>query len=634
MKNSSQRNNLGALNSVVSRAVSGFKPPEDLTVSQWADNKRRISPESAAEPGPWRTSRTPYLKEPMDAFVDPKVRNIVLVSASQTGKSEFELNCIGYCVDQDPGSILYIHPTLGDARKFSKLRVAPMIRDCKTLSSKVSEEKSRSSANTVLQKSFPGGMLTICGSESASALASTPVRYIFGDERDRWAASAGKEGDPWELAKARQTTFYNAKSVEVSTPTVKNASNIEDAYNEGTRERWCFQCPSCGEWHDIVFKSIKFEYSVTGEGKKKRFKLKQILWECPGCGCLETEAVMKKQPAQWIAENPDAYLDGMRSFWLNAFCSPWVSWSGIILQFLNAQGDPKKLQVVFNTKLGELWEERGELDDEDTMLRRREEYKAELPDGVLVLTCGVDTQDNRLEYEVVGHGHFGTTWGIYKGIIMGRPDTDEVWQRLDDVVDHVYRFENGMGLKISTAFVDSGGHFTQEVYANCRKREGKKVFAIRGVSRQNEPFTAPPRKTKIVIDGKYVGTCWRFDIGVDDGKQLIMDSLKVQDPDKPGYCHFPKGGRGYDHAYFTGLLSERLTYKKGLKNPWVWEKIPGHERNEPLDLRNYALAAFKALNPDLDAIERRMKKPPAAPVAKPQWKAPARSAADRLYGEW
>jgi phage terminase large subunit GpA-like protein len=171
----------------------------------------------------------------------------------------------------------------------------------------------------------------------------------------------------------------------------------------------------------MFFKNLQVEYAVTGEGKKKRFRIKSVLWECPGCGCLETEAVMKKQPARWIAENPEAYHDGKRSFWLNAFSSPWVSWAKIILQFLYAQEDPKKLQVVFNTLLGELWEERGDLDDEDTMLSRREEYRAELPDGVLVLTCGVDTQDNRLEYEILGHGHFGTTWGIRKGFIIGCP---------------------------------------------------------------------------------------------------------------------------------------------------------------------------------------------------------------------
>ena len=187
------------INAAISGALKNFRPPESLTVDEWADRHRRLSPESSAEAGPWRTKRTPYLEEPMKAFTDPKVRKIVMVAASQVGKSELELNIIGYIIDQDPGSILYVHPTIEDARKFSRLRVAPMIRDSKRLKAKVHDVKAKDSGNTILQKSFPGGMLTLTGSNSASALASTPARYIIGDERDRWATSAGTEGDPWAL---------------------------------------------------------------------------------------------------------------------------------------------------------------------------------------------------------------------------------------------------------------------------------------------------------------------------------------------------------------------------------------------------------------------------------------------------
>lgn len=634
MSSMKRPNDIDRLNGAIARAMSSFKPPEDLTVSEWSDKYRRLSPESSAEPGPWRTYRTPYLKEPMDAFTDPKVRSIAMVAASQVGKSELELNIIGYIIDQDPSSILYIHPDLDNAKKFSKLRVAPMIRDSRKIRSKVADVKSRDSGNTILQKSFPGGMLTMCGSNSAAALASTPVRYVIGDERDRWAGSAGTEGDPWELAKARQTTFYNAKSVEVSTPTIKNASAIEKSFNKGTRERWCVKCPECGEYHNIVFSDIRFEKEVTVIKNKKDYRVTFICWVCPSCACCQDERTMKKQPAKWIAENPTAYEKGNRSFWLNAFASPWASWESIIMAFLEAGNDPAKLQVVYNTKFGELWEDRGEMDDEDTMMSRRETYEAELPDGVLCLTCGVDTQDNRLEYEVVGHGHFGESWGIQKGIIMGRPDSAEVWQRLDDAVDHVYRFKNGTGLKISTTFVDSGGHYTQDVYLACRERANKKVFAIKGKGGDGIPYTAPPKQAKIVIDGRYLGQCWLYSLGVDSGKQLVMDSLKVKEPGAK-YCHFPKGERGYDMAYFTGLISERLVYKQGRQNPWVWEKIPGHERNEALDCRNYALAAFKATNPDLDALERRLKGVSGKPQApNPPAKKKQRNAAERLYEEW
>jgi hypothetical protein len=240
------------LNTAIAGAVKRFAPPESLTVDEWADKHRRLSPESSAEAGPWRTKRTPYLEEPMRAFTDPKVHKIVMVAASQVGKSELELNIIGYIIDQDPGSILYVHPTIDDARKFSRLRVAPMIRDSKPLKAKVHDVKAKDSGNTILQKSFPGGMLTLTGSNSASALASTPARYIIGDERDRWATSAGTEGDPWALAEARQATFYNAKAVEVSTPTIKGNSNIETSFYQGTEGAWCTAARVRGVQRDRV----------------------------------------------------------------------------------------------------------------------------------------------------------------------------------------------------------------------------------------------------------------------------------------------------------------------------------------------------------------------------------------------
>lgn len=598
---------LKLLNGAISKSIGALKPPEDLTVSQWAEQRRRLSSESSAEPGPWRNSRTPYLREVMDSFNDPKVRRIVMVAASQVGKSEAINNIIGYIIDQDPGSILFIQPTTIDAKEYSKLRIAPMIRDCSVLKAKVADSKSRDSNNTILQKAYPGGILTMCGSTEAHALASKPIRYILGDERDRWAASAGNEGDPWGLAMARQTTFYNAKAVEVSTPTVKGASAIETSYAEGTMERWCTRCPHCGQYHEIKFADIRYESEEKIVAKKKTYKVLSVLYRCPSCGESSTEHEIKKAPAKWIADNPSAYENGVRSFWLNAFVSQWATWTSIILKYLNAIGNTKRLQVVYNTSFGELWEDRGDLQDEDSLLARREIYPAELPEGVLCLTCGLDTQDDRMEYEVVGHGHFGETWGIEKGVVLGRPDDPAVWRTLDEkVFDRVFKFEDGIGLRVSISFCDEGGHFTQTIREQSHKRLRKKVYAIRGRGGPDIPYTSPPKKQKIIVGGRQVGRCWQYTIGVDAGKQIIMDNLAVQTAGSK-YCHFPKSD-DYGTTYFAGLLSEHLVYKAEKKQPWVWDKIPGHERNEALDCRNYALAAFKALAPNLDNLDNRLKK--------------------------
>lgn len=733
-------------------ALLALTPPADLTVSEWAEQNRYLSQETAAEPGLWRTSRTPYLREIMDAFTNPRVRHIVFVAASQVGKalaldtpipvpggwscmgdlqvgdevfdergeivrvtfstevmydhpcytvrfsdgaeivadadhqwyvedwngengrvvttremaagmrrseffvpevrkfnrprrcvtlitshesvpvkciqvsgeshlylagremipthnSEAENNIIGYIIDQDPGSILFIHPTLDDAKDFSKLRIEPMIRDCPVLKEKVAAKKSRDSANTIRQKSYPGGVITLTGSTEAHALASKPIRYIIGDEMDRWAESAGREGDPWELAMARQTTFYNAKAVEVSTPTIKGHSRIAAAYSTGTQERWCSQCPQCGQYREIKWANIRFEYDEHETDGGKVYTVRDIHYVCPACGGICDEADMKKADARWEMGNPNAMANGTRSFWLNAFCSPWASWESIILKFLQAKGDSKKLQVTYNTAFGELWEDRGDLQDEGDLMLRREDYgkdeagnPVELPEGVLALTCGVDTQDDRLEYEIVGHGMFGETWGIKKGVIFGRPDDEKVWRDLDNVLDHLYTFKDGLGLKVLSTFIDEGGHFTAEVRQQCKARQSRHVFPIKGIAGSGRPFTSNPKQMKITINKRVIGTCWTYQIGVDSGKSIIMDNLRVQSAGAK-YCHFPKRS-DYDAKYFASLLSERLVYHEKARQPWQWEKIPGHERNEALDCRNYALAAFAVLPTDLEKTER------------------------------
>ena len=623
----------------ISRGLAGMQPPENLTVTEWAECKRYLSTEASAEPGLWRTNRTPYLRAIMDAFTDPKIRHIVFVAASQVGKTEVLNNIIGYIIDQNPGSILFVHPTTIDAREFSKLRIAPMIRDSPAVRRKVAAPKSRDSGNTLLQKSYPGGILTLCGSNEAHALASKPIRYVFGDERDRWAQSAGTEGDPWELAMARQTTFYNAKAVEVSTPTIRGSSNIAKSFAKGTMERWKSQCPHCGEYHEIQWKDIRYEAEETVVNHERTYTVHDVFWICPGCGCVSDEATMKKQPAKWVADNPAAYANGVRSFWLNAFVSPWASWESICLKYQNALGDTGKMQVVYNTCFGQLWEDRGDTQDPDTLLGRREVYEAELPEGVLVLTAGVDTQDDRMEYEIVGHGHFGETWGIEKGVIMGRPDDPATWDSLDMMVfDRVLRFKDGLGLKVSMSFVDEGGHFTGEVRLFCRQRIKKKVFCVKGFSGPDRPFTSPPKKQKIIINNRYLGTVWQYQLGVDSGKQIIMDNLKVQAPG-PKYCHFPLR-EDYGAMYFNGLLSEHLVPEGKTRQRWVWAKIQGHERNEPLDCRDYALAAFKVLPVDLDALDRRLKivrgKRPdteAAPKVTPKRRGTVKPK-DSEYDEW
>lgn len=612
-----RKQELDNINRTIKRSVANFNPPEQITVQQWSDKYRILSPENSSEPGRWRTKRTPYMKEPMKAFTDPKIRRIVIAASSQVGKTELEMNMMGYAIDIDPGPIMWVMPTQDTAEDFSKRRIAPMIRDTKRLKMKMDPAKGRNKDNTVLKKRYPGGMLTITGSNSPANLASTPSRYVFGDEIDRWTTDAGGEGDPWALLEARTVTFYNHKMIQVSTPTVKGHSAIESAFALGTQEYWSVECPHCHEYNFVDFDDIDYKYEANENGSKKQFKVTKVQYVCPICACISSETEMKKSSHKWIAKNPEAYKNEIRSFWINAFSSPWMPWSKIVLRFLEADGDPKKMQPVFNTLLGRLWEDRGGLLTDKQMLDRREEYKAELPEGVLCLTCGVDTQDNRLEYEVVGYGFFEESWGIEKGILMGIPDVDDkpeiesVWTRLDGILDKEWRFADGKKLKISVTFVDSGGHYAQDVYEQCNKRLDKRVFAIKGRGNENIPYTGPPKRVDIIKpddtgEKQVIGKAWLYSIGVDAGKARIMSAIKVQEPGAR-YCHFPlQEEKGYDLNFFNGLMSEKMVYSNG---KWKWEKLTGHKRNEALDCRNYANAAFRALKPNLDSIFQKLKNP-------------------------
>lgn len=584
-----------------------FRPPRMLTVSQWADENRVLVSESSAEPGRWRTDRAPYQREIMDAFTDPKIYEIVIMASAQVGKSEMELNMLGRAMDVDPGPMLYVQPTKEVAEDYSKRRIAPMLSACPSLRERVYKAKGRDSNNTISMKMFPGGSLAIIGANSPSDLASKPIRYLFFDEIDRFPLSAGSEGDPIELAERRTETFrHNRKIVKCSTPTIKKTSKIERAYMAGTQEEWRTECPHCKSFSFIQFDDVKFDKEAfKDENGETNWNVWNARWKCPVCQREIPEVEAKRLPAKWEERNPKAKQNGVRSFRLNAFMSPWSDWGAICLSFLKAKDDPQLLQVFHNTMLGESWEMRESNGDPQRLYERREHYNAEVPAGVLVLTMGVDTQDNRLEYEVVGWDREEQSWGISRGIIPGRADAPGVWEELDSLLDREWKLSNGMTMRILATFMDSGGHFTEEVYRECARRGQRRVWAIKGEGGEGKPYVRLMKKNE---DGAV-----RFLIAVDNGKENILYNTTVTEPGKR-YMHFPMEPRaGYDLEYFRGLLSEKqIVKRKAGQNVLSWEKI--YERNEPLDCRNYARACYRYFNWNFDKAEKMLRGEDMEPV--------------------
>lgn len=576
-----------------------FRPPRRRTVSQWADENRILVSDSSSEAGRWRTDRAPYQREIMDAFTDPKIYEIDVMASAQVGKSEIQLNMIGEAVDEDPGPMMYVQPTKEMAEDYSKRRIAPMISACPTLREKFYAAKGKDSNNTISMKLFPGGSLAIIGANSPTDLASKPIRYLLCDEIDRFPDSAGTEGDPIALAERRTETFrHNRKIVKCSTPTIKGKSKIEKAFMKGTQEEWRTECPHCRSFSFIRFDDIRFDREeFRDEDGKKDWIVTNARWRCPVCQREIPEAEAKRLPAKWFARNPKALANGIRSFRLSAFMSPWSDWRDIALSFLHAKDDPQLLQVFHNTMLGESWELRESSSEPQQLYGRREHYNAQVPTGVLVMTMGVDTQDNRLEYEIVGWDRDEQSWGIQRGIIPGRPDAPGAWEEIDNLLEQEWEMANGMTLRISATFVDSGGHFTLDVYRQCARREMRRVFAIKGEPGEGKAYVRLMKKEKDAPKGT------RFMIAVDSGKEAILYGAGVEEPGAR-FMHFPVGDdRGYDLEFFRGLLSEKqmLVRRRG-QNVITWEKI--HERNEPLDCRNYARAAYKFFHWDFTKVEK------------------------------
>jgi phage terminase large subunit GpA-like protein len=505
------------------------------------------------------------------------------------GRTEVLLNIIGYFIDYDPAPMMLVQPTLELAQAFSKDRLAPMLRDTPALQNKVHDSKSRDSGNTMLHKTFPGGHITMAGANSPASLASRPIRVVLCDEVDRYPVSAGTEGDPVSLVTKRTTTFWNRKRVLVSTPTIKGASRIEAAYNESTMEQWHLPCPSCGDYQPLTWRQIRFEDATH---------------VCRHCGALHSEIEWKSGIGKWVAQHPGRKV---RGFHLNELASPWKRWSTIIEEFKEAKrGGPEMLKVWVNTSLGETWEEEGEGVEKDVLLKRREHYSAEVPDDVLVLTAAVDVQDNRLEYEVLGWGVGKESWAIKYGVIMGDPGKDFVWRQLDAlVVNKAFVRADKHQMQVMTTCIDSGGHFTDEVYRYCKAREFKRVWAIKGQGGSGISFINHPTK-------RNKAGVWLFSIGVDVGKDTVASRLTVHDPGSAGYCHFPiNPDRGYDEAYFEGLTSEhRVTHYTRGQPTISWKKRTSSARNEPFDLRVYNTAALEILNPPMDELKKLRERPP------------------------
>lgn len=564
--------------------AGGLRRPPRVTVSEWADQNRILTQTESAEPGPWRTSRVPYMREIMDSLsAHSLVQRVVFIKSTQVAGTEAILNWIGSVIDRFPAPMLAVMPTIDVGQMWSKTRLTNMISECKALSSKIAPSRSRDSGNTTLLKEFPGGMLRIGGANSAVSLRSMPIKYLSLDEVDGYPDDIDGEGDPVGLAEERTNNFARRKVFLVSTPTIKGASRIEDEYEKSDRRRYFVPCPDCHGKQHLKWSNVRWNKELT-----------RAWYICEHCG-VEIEEHHKTwmlENGEWIAEYPDRLV---RGYHLNTLYSPLGlgrTWLERARQWIDCQSDHIRLKRFVNTALGETWEDRSSQLKADELKERAEPFRLRtIPIGCLLLTAGVDTQDDRLEVQILGWGRNESCWVLDRVVLPGSPATSAPWEALDKLLLKPIHNQFGIPMRIEATAIDTGGHHTHEVYHFCRTRISRRVMAIKGVSTPNRAILGRPTLQDVEFDGKTIKDGVQlWPIGTDTAKSTLTGRL-LADAELPitqRRIHF---SQQLDLDYYEQLTAEAFDPER---NRWVPRR---GRRNEALDTWVYGYAA--AMHPDL-----------------------------------
>lgn len=567
------------------READGFiEPPKAMTVDQFADENIVIA-EGNASPGPFRTDRTEYMREPMREITNPDVRNIVLCWASQLGKTQMDLNALAYYVAHEPSNIVFMQPTKDDIDKFNETKLEPAIEANPLLNSRFAKKRSIEGKNTKYLKTYPGGAFVAAWSNSTSSARGISAPIVITDEGDEYPMTT--QGHPANLLWKRATTFGSrAIHLDTCTPTTEKGYIWQKLLSSDFREYWV-QCPHCGEWITFQFPYLKFDRTETGSVTGTPY------YACNSNGCVITDSdkIKMVKNGRWIAKNP---FNGVAGFHLNALYSPFVTFESMALDYVAGKKSGDTVSF-YNTGLAlPVIEKVGEETDWKRLFDRREDYLTNtIPPSVLFLTAAVDIQKDRLELEIKGWNENQECFAIDYRVIPGSPvDRDDpCWAQLDELLDETWPHMGfDVEMQIRMIAIDAG-YLTDEACAWGKKhRRTRRVMVLRGRDRL-ERILNKPSEEEWSKNGKKLKRgvkIWR--VGTNKAKTDLFNKLDLESPvdgkSYPfGYMHFPKE---YDDNYFKGLTAEVL--KENKRGGTKWEKI--RDRNEPIDLSCYNRAAF------------------------------------------
>jgi phage terminase large subunit GpA-like protein len=583
----------------------GLTPDPMLTLSEWADRHRVLSGKSSSEPGRWRTSRTPYLREIMDCLSPTSpVERIVFMAGGQLGKTECGNNWIGYVIHHAPGPMMAVSPTVEMARRNSKQRIDPLIEESPTLRELIAPARSRDSGNTILAKEFRGGVLVMTGANSAVGLRSMPVRYLFLDEVDGYPLDVDGEGDAISLAEARTRTFARRKIFIVSTPTIAGASAIEREYEASDQRRYFVPCPHCGHRQWLRFEQLRWD----------RGQPETAAYVCESCdtAIAEHHKTAMLAAGEWraLAESSGRTA----GFHLSSLYSPigWRAWRDIAAAWEAAvskeTGSAAAIKTFKNTELGETWVEEGEAPDWQRLLERREDYRiGTVPTGGLLLVGGADVQKDRIEASIWAFGRGKAAWLVEHRVLMGDTAREAVWRQLAILLAETWTHDSGARMPLARFALDTG-FATQEAYAFVRTARDPRVMAVKGVAR-GAALIGTPTAVDMSQGGKRLrrgikvfavaGGIAKLEFynNLRKGADVGEDGITTRHP--AGFVHLPK----VDAEFVQQLCAEQLVTRRDRNGFPVREWQKTRERNEALDCYVYARAAASAAG--LDRFEER-----------------------------
>lgn len=627
--------------------AKAFAPRKTLTVSEWADNERRLSKKGSAEPGPWRTDRNPPLREPMDCLsARSTVHDVVLCFPIQFGKTEVAVNALGYIMDHSQGPVMVCLPGEVSQGKWINQKLNPMIEETPAVQKTLITSNSRNSANTKDFKDFIGGQLYIEHAGSPARLKSTTVKYLIVDELTEFAGNLNTGDDPLMMLEDRTSAFpATYKRLYISSPGIKGVCRTDELYQKSDQRKYHMPCPHCDEL--IVFEWAGLHWSPGGQ---------DVRYVCPECACeieehYKTDMIKK---GRWIATNPGPALRGYQINALYYQIGLGPRWATLVDMWLQAYNDPARLKTFLNSRLAEAWEDPTMRSVKMNVIAdRAEAYHLRVaPFGVAAITAGVDTQDNRLAVHITGWGKNMASWTLDYVELMGDPADEAVWVALTELLNTPIRHSNGHLMPIMATAIDAGGHRTEAVKDYVRRRLIRRPMVIFGAVPNNAPVLSKPKAQDVSWRGNYNKRGVHIQhVGTVAIKNVLFGRLAT-DGDKDIANRLVHFSEHLPADYFTGITSEtydprsnRFVKKRGARNEpldtWVYSYAAAHHQelrlhlhtqakwNELLshygEINNDPVSQLKALDPiSIDApvtqpAPQAKKTKPATPMASDPW---------------